>query len=382
MPRTVGGFSTRKCVWRGERSEPSTEMPAFLAPYPCAPCTLHRSTSFSARAPLASPQKPGPAPLRSVVGVVMCAEGPPADDEWQAAFDSGKELRDTLQRVSDERRLQSERTEKRLNEMSSQLSNIMTQIREQAGMPPVSTTPNQKETIEATEKPGEVQSKVAAAAAEAKSSTSSDDEPYMDPSNFGYDSAAGWQVLASENQLPVLDESGVKFRIECDQDGCSIIELQGDSPAGSGVRSQFLTSGPGFRVGFDPDGPPSFCGTIGGEQWLLAMSRDEIRHFKRLTLALQKKMDRIARGLDDPPVQKHALRRSGDGMFNERVRRSGTDCSVELESKLLWVQALGAPEMGGYCIRVILMEGRQAEGYWEPKHVPGFIAAVAQLQIE
>lgn len=312
-------------------------------------------------------------------------DGSSGDFEWQKAFDSGKELRDSLKKVSDERREQSERTEKRLNEMSNQLASIMAKIREQAGMPPVAAPPSEAQEAGGASKASGVQATVAAAAAEAKAgspASSSDDEPYMDPSNFGYDSAAGWQVLASENQLPVIDESGVKFRIECDQDGCSIIEIQGDSPAGPGVRSQFLQSGPGFRVGFDPDGPASFCGTIGGEQWLLALSRDEIRHFKRLTLALQKKMDRIARGLDDPPARKHVVRRSGDGMFNERVRRAGTDCSVELESKLLWVQALGSPEKGGYCIRTILMEGRQAEGYWTPKHVPGFISAVAQLQIE
>jgi Domain of unknown function (DUF1818) len=205
----------------------------------------------------------------------------------------------------------------------------------------------------------------------------------MDPSNFGIDSAAGWQVLASENHLPQVDESGVKFRIECDEDGCSIIEIQGDSPPGPGVRSQFLQAGPGFRIGYDPDGPKSFCATVGSEKWLLALSRDEIRHFKRLCLALQKKMDRIARGLDDAPEKKASVRRSGDGMFNERVGRTGSFCSVELESKLLWVQAVGMPDVGQYSIRAIFMEGgRQCEGSWSQQHVPGLLSAVSKLTIE
>lgn len=325
-----------------------------------------------------------PAPRRAARARVAPRACVSSQEEWDTAFDSGAELRDSLERVSAERREQSERTTKRLNDMSSQLSAIMAEIREQAGMPPVAAAP-----------PPSVASRAQAGAADAVadarkeaagpggSSESIGDDPYSDPMNLGYDSAAGWQVLASENQLPTIDGGSVKFRVECDQDGCSIIELQGaNAPPGPGVRSQFMQSGLGYRVGYDPQGSSSFCGAVGSEAWLLALSRDEIRHFKRLTLALQKKMDRIARGLDEAPEQKAALRRSGDGMFNERITKAGADCSVELESKLLWVQALGSPELGSYCIRAIFMEGRQSEAYWAPKYISDLLTAVGKLAID
>jgi hypothetical protein len=323
----------------------------------------------------------------------MAADDEVSDPEnWQNAFDSGAELRRSLEKVTQDRREQNERTSIRLGEMSAQLSAMMDAIREQTGMPPVATPPDSAAKKAAA---AVAASRAAAAAAKGTSSTStgesamssssiggsdSDVDPYMDMDNLGYDSAAGWQVLASENQLPVVDDAGVKFRIECDKDGCSLIEIHSDAPAGAGVRSQYLQSGPGFRVGYDPEGSKSFCGTIGSEHWLLALSRDEIVHFKRLSLALQKKMDRISRGLDEAPELKLSVRRSGDGMFNERVGRMGSDCSVELESKLLWVQAFGSPDLGQYGIRAIFMEGRQSECFWRPSVIPAMLAAVAKLQ--
>lgn len=302
---------------------------------------------------------------------------------WDAAFASGAELRNNLRQLAEERDALRLDTERRLNEMSSQLAQIVDAVREEAGMPPVANPPSTpKSASQVSTSQSFSASKSNSAQNVGDEDSTSTDEPYMDPSNFGFDSAAGWQVLASENQLPVIDESGVKFRVECDKDGCSIIELQGNAQAGPGVRSQFLHSGPGFRVGYDPDGPSSFCGTIGNEYWLLALSRDEIRHFKRLCLALQKKMDHISKGLDQIPEQKPAVRRSGDGMFNERVGRTGSDCSVELESKLLWVQAFGKPELGQFAIRAIFMEGRQSESYWAANIVPGLLSAVSKLLIE
>lgn len=298
-----------------------------------------------------------------------------SDGSFDEAFNEGKEIRDMLQTLNDDREKEAAETSARLNEMSEQLASMIASIREKAGMPPVADPPSAAAT---QAKPQTAPPKSAQSGEESTSS----DEPYMDPSNFGIDSAAGWQVLASENQLPQVDETGLKFRIECDAEGCSIIELDENTPAGPGVRSQFMQSGPGFRVGYDPEGPRSFCATVGNENWLLALSKDEIRHFKRLCLALQKKMDRIGRGLEEAPDQKRTVRRSSDGMFNERVGRTGSDCSVELESKLLWVQAFGQPVAGQYSIRAIFMEGRQSEGYWPREAVPGMLGGVAMLKIE
>eukprot|EP00170_Pyropia_yezoensis_P006129 contig_24894_g6148 len=73
---------------------------------------------------------------------------------------------------------------------------------------------------------------------------------------------------------------------------------------------------------------------------------------------------------------------AGDGMFHERISswEGDTPVSVELESKLMWVQAFGVPE--AYGVRVILMERRQAEGVWPATVVPGLLSAVAKLRIE
>ncbi|CAN8071605.1 unnamed protein product, partial [Agarophyton chilense] len=207
------------------------------------------------------------------------------------------------------------------------------------------------------------------------------DEPYMDPKNFGYESTAGWQVLDANEDLP-HNERSLQFRIECDMHGCSLIEVKGDAPPGPGVRQNFIQAGVGFRVGYDPEAPKSFCAMVGNDHWLVALSYDEIRHLKRLCLSLQKRMDRIARGEEDPPIKKPAVRRSGDGMFNMRVARAGLDCSVEHESKLVWVQALGQPAPAKYCIRAIFMERRQSECFWASESVPSLLGALNKLGIE
>ena len=143
----------------------------------------------------------------------------------------------------------------------------------------------------------------------------------MDPSQFGLDSTSGWQVLANSDSLPESDSAAVKFRIECDGTGCSIIEMEADAAPGPGVRAQWVQKGRGYRVGYDPDAPDSFCGMVGTEQWLLALDKQETRHFKRLVTAVARKMARIDRGDERPPGPRAtpAVRRSGDGMFNERV---------------------------------------------------------------
>lgn len=308
----------------------------------------------------------------------------PSAPKWRACTDgvdaavgeSGN-LRSRLQDVADNRRAQAERTNAALTAMSEQLSKLMAQVRADNGMPPVADPPAR------TVEPKQVDR--APPTTDVSSDNDDDssgvsDEPYMDPKNFGYESTAGWQVLAESAELPE-NEGNVEFRIACDMNGCSLIEVKGDAP-GPGVRQRFIQSGPGFRVGYDPESPKSFCGMCGNDHWLLALNYDEIRHFKRLCTSLQKKMDRIGRGEEEPPVKKPAVRRSGDGMFNMRVAKAGLDCSVELESKLVWVQAIGQPILGQYCIRSIFMEGRQSEGFWSMDTVPNMLAALNKLGIE
>lgn len=255
----------------------------------------------------------------------------------------------------------------------------MAKLRAEAGMPPVADPP--ADTVSPPSKENKATGAEGATLGEVDGGSSSD-EPYMDPSNFGYDSTAGWQVLAATDELPENVSGKVEFRVECDMNGCSIIEIREDAPPGPGVRQKYIQAGAGFRVGYDPEAPKSFCGMVGNDQWLLALNYDEIRHFKRLCMSLQKKMDRIGRGEEDPPMKKPAVRRSGDGMFNMRIARAGLDCSVELESKLVWVQAIGQPVLGQYCIRAIFMEGRQSECFWGLDTVPNLLTALNKIGVE
>lgn len=295
------------------------------------------------------------------------------------SVDAGKNMREELQKIAEQRQQQAERTSKAIEDMNQQLATIMTSLRKQAGMPPVSSPPTPDAAVPNV---ANARDGVPAASSSDENASTTADEPYMDPKNFGYESSAGWQVLAAEDQLPENQSGNLQFRIECDMNGCSIIELQGDAAPGPGVRKKFIHSGPGFRVGYDPEAPKSFCAMVGSEQWLLALSQDEIRHFKRLCLSVQKKMNRIGSGEEDAPMKKPTVRRSGDGMFNVRVARAGLDCSVELESKLVWVQAIGQPVLGQYCIRAIFMEGRQSECFWGTETVPNLFNALPKLGLE
>ncbi|KAI0567416.1 ssDNA-binding transcriptional regulator [Gracilaria domingensis] len=353
---------------------------------PQLPCARHRTSralvamvnAFLSPAPVA----PRARPLVPAVCASVSRGARPARVRWsccasqdsiEAAVADGERLRQQLAAVSENRRQQAERTNEALMKMASQISAITAKLRAEAGMPPVADPPPPNAAV--------AEDVAGAPVASDDDASSAADEPYMDPKNFGYESTAGWQVLEASEDLPE-NERDLQFRIECDMHGCSLIEVKGDAPPGPGVRQNFIQSGVGFRVGFDPEAPKSFCAMVGNDQWLVALGYDEIRHFKRLCLSLQKRMDRIGRGEEDPPVKKPAVRRSGDGMFNMRVARAGLDCSVEHESKLVWVQALGQPSPGKYCIRAIFMEGRQSECFWASETVPTLLAALNKLRIE
>ena len=305
-----------------------------------------------------------------------------SDEHTDDALKSSEALRAQLEQISAERKLTQERVNQNLNEMSTALDSILAKLRGVETPPPKpASEPAPTDDTEATPSPP------APSAPTPVATDASDDdvEPYMDPSQFGLDSTSGWQVLANSDSLPESDSAAVKFRIECDGTGCSIIEMEADAAPGPGVRAQWVQKGRGYRVGYDPDAPDSFCGMVGTEQWLLALDKQETRHFKRLVTAVARKMARIDRGDERPPGPRAtpAVRRSGDGMFNERVALTeGAGCSVEMESKLMWVQAVGKPRLGAYSLRVILMEKRQSEGYWAPDVVPAMLVAVAKLAIE
>lgn len=340
--------------------------------------------AFTAPIPLSFSARPRAAvtPLRS--RPLACASQDP-DLAPDAALAAGQDMRDQLRKLTEDRREQAERTQEALDEMSVQLSKMVATLRAEAGMPPVAEPPSTSSTDDLSSSSSSAVSPTASSPSPSVSSdeSSSGDEPYMDPQNFGYESTAGWQVLAESATLPE-SEGRVEFRIQCDDDGCSIVEVKdADAPAGNaGVRSRFVQRGAGWRLGFDPDGTRSSCALVGSDAWLVSLSLDEIRHFKNLCAALLRKMDRIGNGEDDAPGKKAVVRRSGDGTYNMRVSKVGLDCSVELESKLLWVQGIGQPVRGQYCIRAIFFEQRQAEGFWAPDAVPGMLGALNKLGIE
>lgn len=308
------------------------------------------------------------------------------------AIQSGQQLRDELNRMSSERQSLAEQTQQKLKDMNEKLSDLMAQLRAEAGMPPVADLPEGFDGTDEQSSSSSSSSSTSSGTATPSSGVtsngsddagSSSDEPYMDPKNFGYESTPGWQVLAESLQLPE-SEATVEFRVQCDTSGCSIVEVKGDEPVSSGVRSQFIHSGAGYRVGFDPDASKACCALVGTDSWTIALNFDEMRHFKRLCLSLQKRMDRIGSGQEDVPSTKDSpvIRRSTDGMFNMRISRVGLDCSVEHESKLLWAQAIGQPVSGQYCVRAIFMEGRKSEAYWAPDCIHNLVAALHKLRID
>lgn len=325
--------------------------------------------------------------------------------ESEKAISSGQKLRDELNKMSADRQELATKTDEKLKEMNEQLSSIMATLREEIGMPPVadfqsdnddnsnqSSTSTGTNTSNITTKSSSSSTTSSTTASSSSSSeevgSSVSDEPYMDPTNFGYESTAGWQVLAESLQLPE-NEGTIQFRIQCDAHGCSLIERnykeEGDELI-HGVRSKFIQSGNGYRVGFDPEAPKICCALLGGGEpsWTVSLSYEEIRHFKRLSLSLQKKMDRIGTREEDFPSTKDeaVIRRCADGLFNIRLSKVGVDFSVEHESKLLWAQAIGQPVNGQYCIRAIFMEGRKVELYWSPDCVHGLLSALTKLRIE
>lgn len=306
------------------------------------------------------------------------------DDYVQTAINSGASIREQLRQAAEDRKEQARRVQTSIAQMNAALDKIMAKLKGQVGNAPTSSSSTTVTPIEESSESLDENDEIDNSTVTSNSYLDSDAEPYMDPSTFGMDSTAGWQVLANRDALP-SSNAPVKFRIECDGSGCSIIEMEADAAPGPGVRQQFVHSGRGFRVGYDPEAPDSFCGMVGTDQWLLALDKQELSHFKRLATAVARKMSRIDRGDEQAPGPRAtpAVRRSGDGMFNERVvGTDGSGISVEMESKLMWVQAFGQTKLGGYALRVILMERRQSEGYWGADVVPSMLVAIAKLGVE
>lgn len=116
-----------------------------------------------------------------------------------------------------------------------------------------------------------------------------------------------------------------------------------------------LKSGPGWRLGWDSEAE-KFQGLLGTDDWAIEVTAAELEDFCRLTLQLANTMQQMQNELMD----------------EERL-------SCEAESDLLWMEVEGLPH--AYCLRLILLTGRRAEGEWSETSVPGLIQAVQILKV-
>jgi len=113
--------------------------------------------------------------------------------------------------------------------------------------------------------------------------------------------------------------------------------------------------GEGWQIGWDPDAS-LYQGLIGTESWAIELTAAELEDFCRLALQLADTLAHMAEELMD----------------EERI-------ACEAESARLWMEAEGYPH--AYNLRIILLQGRRAEGAWSSDAVPGLLQAIQTFQV-
>lgn len=116
-----------------------------------------------------------------------------------------------------------------------------------------------------------------------------------------------------------------------------------------------VKQGEGWRLGWDPDAQ-QFCGLIGGDAWAIELTQAELDDFCRLIAQLAGNMAQMAAELMD----------------EERL-------CCEVESELLWLEAEGFPH--AYSLRIIVLTGRGAEGFWPESCVASLVQAAQSLYV-
>lgn len=114
-----------------------------------------------------------------------------------------------------------------------------------------------------------------------------------------------------------------------------------------------LKEGTGWRLGYDPDASV-FKGLVGGEHWAIELTEVEFADFCRLALQLAETLRAIAAELMD----------------EERI-------ACEQETPQIWLEAEGFPEQ--FTLRMILLQGRQAEGAWSAIATAELIQAIPAI---
>ncbi|OLP19550.1 hypothetical protein BST81_04575 [Leptolyngbya sp. 'hensonii'] len=116
-----------------------------------------------------------------------------------------------------------------------------------------------------------------------------------------------------------------------------------------------VKSGTGWRLGWDGTAAV-FKGLVGGEDWALELTEAELEDFRRLVSQLAETLSQMASELMD----------------QEKI-------ACEVESELLWLGAEGYPQ--AYNLRLLLLTGRRAEGFWSETAVPELIQSAQMLHI-
>jgi hypothetical protein len=119
--------------------------------------------------------------------------------------------------------------------------------------------------------------------------------------------------------------------------------------------SRFLKSGPGWRIGYDPEAV-EFQGLVGTDDWALELTEAELDDFCRLLGQLVDTMKQMATELMDEEA-----------------------IACEVESDRLWLEVEGYPQ--SYTLRLIVLQGRRAEGCWPAQVVNDLFQATCSLKI-
>lgn len=118
---------------------------------------------------------------------------------------------------------------------------------------------------------------------------------------------------------------------------------------------RFLKSGSGWRIGWNPHAN-LYQGLVGTDQWAIELTAAEFKDFARLVRQLQEAIALIAEEL----------------MTEEKI-------ALEAESELIWLEAEGYPHC--YSLRIILQQGRRAEGMWSAEVVTPLLEALETLTL-
>jgi hypothetical protein len=117
--------------------------------------------------------------------------------------------------------------------------------------------------------------------------------------------------------------------------------------------TKLLKTGSGWRIGWNPQAT-KYRGLVGTDDWAFELTEPELFDFCRLVLQLDETMKEMSEHL----------------MAEEII-------TCEVESTSLWLEAEGFPHC--YSLRILLHQGRCAEGNWHCTAVKDLIKAAASL---